>query len=224
MRTWFSNEKEYTRLHWGIGQDGWEGFRLGAYPKRAFADDEERARIADLLKKWQTEGYTPEVDRAFAAIYETKRIRAPIKYFFTIPLTRIAHFWINLDGAQSLLRAVNIKRPYSLAIVGITIALRVIFILFAVIGAATVWIPRTARYLPPFLRALGQAASILVTLRTVELGVLGIIVWGGLMEIRYTNITFPAVILLAIVGARTLAVRMHARRSGTGHPKPEAMP
>jgi hypothetical protein len=218
MRTWFSNEKEYARFGFGVGRDGWEGFRLEAYPRRAFADNEERARIADLLKKWQAEGYTPEVDRAFAAIYETKRTRAPANYFFIIPPMRMAHYWINLDGAQSLLRAVNIKRPYSLGIVGITITLRVIFILFAVIGAATVWIPQLACYLPPFLRALGQAASIIVTLRTVELGALGTIVSGGLMEIRYANITFPAVILLAIVGARTLAVRMHAGPPISGSP------
>src|SRR5262249_30739196 len=138
---------------------------------------------------------------------------APVKYFFTIPLLRMAHYWINLDGAQSLLRTVNIKRPYSLGIVGITIALRVIFILFAVIGAATVWIPWPVFYLPPFLRALGQAATIPVTLRTVELAALGTIVLDGLMEIRYANITFPAVILLAVVGARAVTVRMHARRS-----------
>jgi hypothetical protein len=215
MRTWFSNEKEYTRLFWDAGQDGWEGFRLDAYPRRAFANDEERAQVGTLLKKWQAEGYTAEVDRAFGTIYETKLTSAPVRYFVTIPLMRMTHFWINLDGTQSFLRVVSIKRPYSLGIVGITIALRVIFILLAIIGAATVWIPRFARGLPPFLRVLGQAASVLVALRTVELGALGTFVLAGLMEARYANIVFPAVILLAVVGARTLTVRMTASRSAT---------
>ena len=215
MRTSFLTEKEYTRLFWDAGQDGWEGFRLDAYPRRAFADDQERAQIANILKKWQAEGYTAEVDRAFATIYETKLNSTPAKFFLIIPLMRMAHFWINVDGAQSFLRAVSIKRPYSLGIVGIAIALRAIFIVLAIIGAATVWIPRSARSLPPFLRVLGQAASILVTLRTVELGALGTFVLAGLMEIRYANIVFPAVILLAVVGARTLTVRMYAHRSAT---------
>jgi hypothetical protein len=215
MRTFFSTEKEYTALAWDVGSEGWEGFRLDAYPRRAFADDQERAQVADLLKKWQAEGYTAEVDRGFATIYKTKLNSAPAKFFLIIPLMRMAHFWINLDGAQSFFRAVSIKRPYSLGVVGITIALRAIFILLAIIGAATVWMLRSARCLPPFLRVLGQAASILVTLRTVELGALGTFLLGGLMEARYANIVFPAVLLLAVLGARTVTVQMNARRSAT---------
>ncbi len=94
-----------------------------------------------------------------------------------------------------------------------------IFILFAITGAATVWIPRSSSCLPPFLRVLGQAASILVTLRTVELGALGTFVLDGLMEARYK--AFPAVILLAVIGVRTLTVQVDAYRSGS---RPETMP
>jgi len=206
MRTWFADRKEYPRFHFDVGQPGWEGFRLAAYPKRASANNEEQAQIAELLKKWQAETYTPEVDEAFAAIAKAKRVHAPVTYFLTIPLLRMAHFWINLDGAQSFLRVVHIQRPYSLGIVGITVALRAFFILFAAIGAVAVWKPTSASHLPLFLGALGRAASILIALRTVELGILGTLVWGGLMEIRFANITFPAVILLAIVGVRKLTL------------------
>ena len=62
---------------------------------------------------------------------------------------------------------------------------------------------------------IGQAASILVALRTVELGALSTFLLGGLMEARYANIVFPAVILLAVIGARTVTVQMNARRSAT---------
>jgi len=210
MRTWFANERDYPRFHFDTGQPGWEGFRIDAYPKHAFANAEERAQITNLVEKWQAESYTPEIDQAFAAVAKAKRAHQPVNYFLMIPLLRMAHFWINLDGAQTFLRVIPIKRPYSLGIVGITIALRAFFILFAAVGAAAVWKARSKSHLSLFLRALGQASSIFITLRTVELGILGTFVWGGLMEIRFANIMFPAVILLAIVGVLTFTVRSHA--------------
>lgn len=204
MRTWFANDKEYARFAFGLGRPGWEGFQLDAYPRKAFLDDKEREAVGDLLTQWSTRGYTPQVDRSFATISDNKKRLSPITYFLAIPLMRLANFWINLDGAQSLLRSVELQRPYSLIVVGITILLRAFFIVFALIGCLTVWIPRSAYRFPIFLRVLGQAASVLVALRTMELVVLSTMFWGGLMEIRYANITFPAVILLSVIGFRAL--------------------
>jgi hypothetical protein len=210
MRTWFALQKsEYERLAWDVGARDWFGFDVANYPSRAFDSIAERDRVAGLLSTWRSEGYSMSVDREFEDISHDKFTQHPARSLFLVPSLRMAHFWINIDGAESYLRILLIQRPVSTLIVGFTLLLRLLLIFLAGLGAYAIWFwPRVpvAEYL-----SLARFGSIFAILRTAELGTLGAIVQRGLMEDRYVIVAFPFVILLSfwgllfLLGARSVS-------------------
>jgi hypothetical protein len=208
MRSWFALQKsEYERFAWGPsgwGRPGmekdWPGFDVANYPARAFDSAAERDRVSDLLRIWHSGGYTTSVDRGFMDIGYDRFAQHPVRSFILVPSLRMAHLWINLDGAQPYIRVLLIQRPLSTFIVAFALLLRLILIFMAVLGAYAIWFQlRTLAtdYLP-----LARFASLFVALRTMELGALGALTWGGLMESRYVIVAFPFMIILSFWGFR----------------------
>jgi hypothetical protein len=197
MRSWFALQKsEYERFAWDVGTTGWFGFDLSNYPTRAFDSIAERNRVADLLKAWRSEGYSTSVDSGFRDI----GFDHPVRSFILVPALRMAHFWMNLDGAIPYIRVLSIQRPFSTLIVAFALLLRLLLIFLAALGTYEVWFRQRA---PIAKRVqLARFASFFVALRTIELGVLGAIAFGGLMEARYVIVAFPFVILLSFWGLR----------------------
>jgi hypothetical protein len=80
----------------------------------------------------------------------------------------------------------------------------------AAVGACIVWLP-LCNPIAEQVR-LARFASLLVLLRTGELGALGTVAWGGLMEVRYILVGFPFALLLAFWGTKYLwRVRLSER-------------
>jgi hypothetical protein len=201
MRSWFALEKsEFMVFAWDVGTKDWLGFDLSHYPPRAFGSIAERDRVSELLDTWRSEGYSNSVDRGFSDIAHDRFSQHPVRSFLFVPFLRMAHFWINIEGAQSYLRVLLMQRPFSTIIVAFTLLQKLLLIFVAVLGAYAIWFwprIRTADQVP-----LARFASIFVVLRTVELGVLGAFVLSGLMESRYVLVSFPFVILLSFWGLR----------------------
>lgn len=212
MRRWFAFAKtEHDRFAFSPGSPNWPGFDVANYPSRAFDSSDERDRAAADLKTWRIAGYTETVDQGFRGLEREKTQQHPLRSFVFIPALRMIHFWINLDGAQTYFTALDLRRPTSTLAVALTLALRLLLIAVAVLGAYAIWFRPTLAVTAEVLFA--RFGSLLVLLRTAELGALGTVAWGGLMEPRYVLVVFPFVILLAFWGVRYVFSMRTARSS-----------
>ena len=185
------------------------GFRIENYPDRAFSDDGERQRIAHTLETWQRNGYDSAVDGEFTAIAQAKS-----SWFrqFGVSALRMGHFWINLDGTQTILKATPIRRPLSTIIVILVMLSKAALIVATALGCYAIWRRPSVLGLSAPSLAFARLASAMVLVRTVELSVLGAIMWGGLMEARYVIPVYPFVLVLAVAGiasSSNAAMRLH---------------
>jgi hypothetical protein len=119
----------------------------------------------------------------------------------------MAHFWINIDGAETYFRALVMQRPFSTLLVAFTLLLRLLLIFLAGLGAYAIWFWPQASVAEQL--SLARFGSLFAALRTMELGALGAIVQRGLMEDRYVVVAFPFVILLSFWGLRFLLGSEH---------------
>jgi len=203
MQTWFAIERtEFDHFAFNIGATNWPGFDVANYPSRAFDSPTERNRVAELLETLRTAGYTGSVDQSFHQLALEKFKQHPLRSFVVIPMVRMIHYWINIGSAQTYLRVLPLRRPVSTLVVAVTVSLRLILIFCAAVGAYFVWLRPPTPITDQIL--LARFASLLVLLRTAELGALGAVAWGGLMEIRYVIVVFPFVMLLSCWGVRYL--------------------
>lgn len=212
MRTWFATENDqHNRLAFGLADDDWPGFDERLYPARAFDSEDERIQIMALLRDWETIGYISAVDRGFAEIATSRRRSRPFRSFVAIPLLRMLHYWVSVDGAQTYLRSLNISRPISTMIVGAVMLFRIAIAGLAAFGAWAAWASATNAG-DHFIVTFVKFCSIAVVLRTLMLGILGIQVWAGLMESRYVSIVFPLVVAMCAFGVASLLRRVVSAR------------
>lgn len=183
----------------------WAGLDVNAYPHRIFKSEQQRSEIAKLLDSWRRTGYTKEIDMEFMTIAEANRREHPITTFGLVPTARMLHYWINLEGARAIHVTLGLEPPWSWAATALVFPFRLLFVILAVIGLFVVWIERRQRM---FLWGddldLARACSLMVILRTGELGVLGVFIVSGLMETRYVIPALPAMLILAVVGLRRI--------------------
>lgn len=202
LRTWIILvQSEVLVFHTMDDQPDWQGFNIDAYPGRAFKSGEERTEIASLLAAWQKSGYTTEIDDKFKQVAASTRRERPIRTFLLVPAARMLHYWINLEGARAIHVSLRIEPPWSRVATAVVFPFRVLFVFMAAIGLYVAWARQRTHILGDG-DGLGIArfCSLMVVLRTGELGVLGIFVVGGLMETRYMLVALPAMLLLAVVG------------------------
>jgi hypothetical protein len=202
-RSWFALQKsEYERLAWDVGSRDWFGFDVSNYPARAFDSTAERDRVSGLLTIWRSTGYSASIDQGFESLGHDKFVQHPVRSFLLVPFLRMAHFWINIDGAEPYFRVLVMQRPFSTLFVACTLLLRLLLIFFAGLGAYKIWFWPQASV--PEQLSLARFGSLFAVLRTMELGALGAIVQRGLMENRYVLVAFPFIILLSFWGVRFL--------------------
>jgi hypothetical protein len=203
MRTWFAIEKtEHDRFAFGPGGTGWPGFDVTSYPSRAFDSQEEQDRIAEAMSRWQSSGYTDAVDRELHQLATEKSRQNLLRHHILIPSARMIHYWINIDGAQTVLRVIPIGRPFSTVVVGFFLLMKLIFVAFALVGFFAIWFRPTRLGADESLLFFARLAGSAVVLRTLELGVLSAVVWAGLMEVRYVAIVYPFLLILFLFGLR----------------------
>jgi hypothetical protein len=208
MRSWFALQKsEYERFAFDVGTSDWFGFDVVNYPARAFDSIAEHDRVSELLRTWRSEGYSTSVDRGFRDVGHNRFAHHPMRSFILVPTLRMAHYWINLDGALPYIRVMSIQRPFSTLIVAFALLLRLLLIFLAALGAYAIWFWQRAPVDKQLY--LARFGSLVVLLRTMELGALGAILQRGLMEARYVVVAFPFLILLSFWGLHFLFVGEH---------------
>jgi hypothetical protein len=213
MRGWFAIEKtEHDRFAFDVGTANWAGFDVANYPSRAFDSTGERDRVAELLATWRATSYTAAIDRGFRRLGIEKFQDHPVRSLVLIPFLRMLHYWINIDGAQTYLRVVPLRRPFSTFVVGLVILLRLVLICLAIVGTYYVWLGIPATVTKQVLFA--RFASLLVLFRTLEFGILGIVAMAGLMEVRFILVAVPFALILSAWGIRFLARAGNWNRHG----------
>jgi hypothetical protein len=128
-------------------------------------------------------------------------------------------YWINLDGPQTVIVPLGLKRPLSTLVVAIVLSLRALLLLLASIGIWSV-VMATHRNFSPGETTLAIVCAVGVVLRTVELGILGVLdslSWGGLLEARYVTPVFPLLLILGLFGLAGIASAWSSSRLQRGN-------
>lgn len=203
-RTWLIFHR-YDLIDFGRADHGqssdWKGFDANAYPGRAFASEEERNRVGELVTRWRDEGYSAEVDQGFQQLAEARNRNNPLRSYVLLPTARMVHYWINFEGSRAIEVALGLVPPISHAAKALMLPLQAAFFLLALIGTFVAWFGW--RHAPvgqsPALDFV-RLCSIMVVLRTLELGALGTMIASSLMEPRYILPAYPAMVVLAMLG------------------------
>jgi 4-amino-4-deoxy-L-arabinose transferase-like glycosyltransferase len=194
----------------------WAGFNVEAFPSRAFRSLDEKKKIGGLLKSWQENGYTSDIDASFQQIAASRKSKNWILTFVVVPAVRMMHYWINLEGAREIQVVLNLEPPWSRVATALVFPFRLLFVLLGLIGFYVIWVKQWAgifRWSDGL--DLARLCSLVVLLRTGELGLFGLFIASGLMETRYAVVTMPALLILATLGFRGVIVIVGQRRQVT---------
>lgn len=194
----------------GAGQAaGWDANRFPSYAFRGSAD---KAEVDRLLTQWRDGGYSPDIDAHFGAIASANQRERPLFTFLIVPSVRMVEHWVNLEGARPLRVSLHLTaRGGRIADAGVA-PIRLLFVILALVGAWVVWVEQRGGVLTwndGF--GLARLLSLVALLRTLELGVLGVVIWSGLMEPRYAMPALPGALLLSVLGFRRICVAGSAR-------------
>jgi len=90
-RTWMVRPRDAYLVPWKLGK---EPIPAEVLPGSAFDSQEERARVADLLRRYNAGlQMTPLLDHEFANLARERTRRHPLRTFLIIPLERAAALW-----------------------------------------------------------------------------------------------------------------------------------
>jgi hypothetical protein len=217
LRTSFLTESEYRPLAWSRGSTDWEGFAISRYPSRMFDSSDEKEMVRGLLNKWKNDGMSPQIDAGFSDLAQRKIEARRIRNYVALPALRMLNDWINVDGAQTLLRVIPLKRPWSQLVVGLVLGLRLIVVALGAVGIFSLVRPPRTTPLSSQIMHLAFFAAIAIAVRTLELGALSPFLEAGLREYRYVGMVFPAALILAIWGADVLTTGRLGRALVFGH-------
>jgi hypothetical protein len=174
---------------------------------------DEKKRIGSLLKSWQENGYTSDIDASFRQIAASRKRENWILTFVVVPAVRMLHYWINLEGAREIQVVLKLEPPWSRVATALVFPFRLLFVLLGLIGFYVIWVEqRCGIFRWNDGLDLARLCSLMVLLRTVELGLLGLFIAAGLMETRYAIVTLPAMLVVATVGFRAVVEIVGERR------------
>lgn len=188
MNTWIT---DYSNLEDFAFHVSGERVKFEDIPERAFANEQEKAEVAQLVARYNEENQVPpEVDAEFARIAK-QHIRAhPIRYHVVVPALKVIGIW--LRPRTEMLPIDTHWWRFSDDPHDSSWAVFLMLVNFAFVAIAVMGILRgpPIKYIGIFLMYL--------FIRTLFLG------WMGVAEDRYTLECFPC---LFILGARYLAGR-----------------
>ncbi len=89
--TWLVRYRDVYLVPWNVDSARIE---IGDIPAAAFDSAEERARVAELLNRYNaTLRMTPQVDNGFAELARERTLRHPLRTYLRVPLARMATLW-----------------------------------------------------------------------------------------------------------------------------------
>jgi hypothetical protein len=90
-QTWMTRFGDAYLVTWSLGN---QPISIAAIPGSAFDSDAERARVAELLRRYDSDlVITPVLDREFANLAAERTARNPLRTYVFVPAGRIAAMW-----------------------------------------------------------------------------------------------------------------------------------
>ena len=90
-QTWMTRFGDAYLVTWSLGN---QPISIAAIPGSAFDSDAERARVAELLRRYSSDlAMTPALDREFATLAEDRTERNPLRTYIYVPAGRIVAMW-----------------------------------------------------------------------------------------------------------------------------------
>jgi len=179
IRTWITDETYFDVFTPAFSPHS-QPFDPLKLPSSVFDSSEERAQVAQLMNDYKNEqAFTVEMNDKFEAIANARIHRAPLRFFFWLPLKRILSVW--LTGFATTNRLHRIARM-----------LLVLPILIGGISGFAFYVRN---------RAVAGLLLLVVLTRTIFLG------YHYAPESRYIGEAYPA--LIAACGVTYAALRFH---------------
>jgi hypothetical protein len=183
-QTWMTRFGEAYLVTWTLGK---QPIGIEAVPNSAFDSEAERARVAELLARYNSDlKMTPLLDREFANLAAERTAREPLRTYIFVPAQRIAAMWlaprIELLPYSGKLWPPGERWRGNPADFGFTIGFGVLGVLYLGIAAVGWWRCR-AQLAATFL-------ILLVAIRTLAMTQLQTV------EPRYVIECFPVIVAL----------------------------
>jgi hypothetical protein len=90
-QTWMLRFGDAYLVTWSLGS---QPIDVANVPASAFDSDAERARVAELLRRYNSElAMTPVLDREFATLAAERTARNPLRTYIYVPAGRIVAMW-----------------------------------------------------------------------------------------------------------------------------------
>lgn len=200
VRTWLVGMADVDEAFWKLDE---EPISIANLPNSAFDSPAERARVASLLERYnRTAELTPEEDQGFAEIAAERIARHPLRYYLTAPLERAFTMWFT-PRVETLTYSGDLWPPLKLLdvdrvdfLVSLSLAgMNVLLVGLAVLGLLA-W-RRHLAYADLLLAWILLRTAYLTTVETPEP--------------RYVLECYPAIFVLAALGATALRERFHSR-------------
>jgi hypothetical protein len=183
-QTWMVRFGEAYRVTWKLGK---QPIGIEALPRAALDSDAERARVAELLARYNRDlKMTPVLDREFALLAAERTARQPLRTYVFVPVQRIAAMWftprIELLPYSGKLWPVGEYWRGNPADFGVTLGFAVLSVAYLALAAAGWWRCRT--------QLAATFLILFVVIRTVAMTQL------QTAEPRYVIECFPVIVAL----------------------------
>ena len=181
VKTWIVDYASVEEVYWSVPGSPIEAANL---PTRSFDSPQQQAQTEKLLDDYNRSLHiTPDLDARFAALAAERIQHAPLRYYFSLPLLRIADMW--LRPRTELLPCNTRWWEFDEDPQWLVLSVVIGIINFLYVGAALVGLLRSR-----FMLGFGMLL-LFVLVRSAFLGTL------ENPEPRYTMECYPFVILLA---------------------------
>jgi Dolichyl-phosphate-mannose-protein mannosyltransferase len=185
VKTWMADYASVEEIYWPVPGDTVDAAKL---PARAFDSETQREQTTELVEEYnQVLHVTPELDARFAALADQRVRHAPLRYYFWLPLLRVADMWLRprTETLPSDTRwwEFNDDPKWS----ALAVALGIIGLAYIGMAASGLTKGRTIAFLELLLTFVIVRSIFLATLENPEP--------------RYTLECYPVVIILAAVFA-----------------------
>jgi hypothetical protein len=199
-QTWMTRFGDAYLVTWSLGN---QPIGIASMPRAAFDSDAERARVAALLARYNSDlKMTPALDREFEKLAVERTARNPLRTYIFVPARRIAAMWctprIELLPYSGKLWPPGVRWRGNPADFGVTLGFGILNLVYLGLAAVGWW------------RYRAQAAAtflfLFVAIRTLAMTQLQTV------EPRYVIECFPVIVALGACGALAWAAPARAEK------------